>query len=53
MSRKKIYDDDTLISKCFRVSLKYEHDIMRTFLLILRKFRNETLKFINEYKGKL
>ena len=51
--RKRIYEDDVLVSKCFRLSVKYEWTYMILFLKILRKFRKQAINFIEKYKQKL
>lgn len=51
--RKRIYEDDKLVSKCFRLSIKYEWTYMRMFLKILRKFRKQAIEFIEKYIPKL
>ena len=51
--RKRIYEDDKLVSKCFRLSLKYEWDYMLLFLRILRKFRKQAIHFVEKYCQKV
>lgn len=51
--RKRIYEDDALVSKCFRLSIKYEWIYMLIFLKILRKFRKQAVEFIEKYRPKL
>ena len=51
--RKRIYEDDKLVSKCFRLSIKYEWTYMLIFLKILRKFRKQAIEFVEKYKPKL
>ena len=53
MGCKRIYEDDKLVSKCFRLSIKYEWTYMLIFLKILRKFRKQAIEFVEKYKQKL
>ena len=50
--RKRIYKDDKLVSKCLRLSLKYEWDYVLAFVYILRKFRKQAIAFVERYKDK-
>lgn len=50
--RNRIYKDDKLVSKCLRLSLKYEWDYVLAFVDILRKFRKQAVEFIEKYKNK-
>ena len=51
--RKRIYEDDLLKSKCFRISFKYELKYVKAFIDIIREYRKETIEFIEKYKPKL
>lgn len=46
----RIYPDDKLESRCFRVSKKYELGLILDFIEILRRFREQAIEFIEKYK---
>lgn len=48
--RKPIYKDDKLVSKCLRLSVKYEWKYVLEFIKILRTFRKQAIEFIEKYK---
>ena len=49
--RPQIYKDDKLVSKCFRLSMKYEFNYVSEFINILRTQRQKAVEFIKGLKN--
>lgn len=49
--RPQIYKDDKLVSKCFRLSIKHELKYVAKFILILRKYRQQAIDFVERFKN--
>lgn len=44
--KKRIYKDDVLVNKTYKVSNKYEHEYVKMFIQAIRKDRKKTIKFL-------
>lgn len=48
----RVYPDDKLVSRCFRISKKHELGYILEFIEILRRHREEAIEFIHKYSSK-
>lgn len=49
--RPQIYKDDKLTTKTFRLSLKHELKYVAKFILILRKYRQQAIEFVEKFRN--
>ena len=49
--RPQIYKDDKLITKCFRLSMKYEFKYVLKFIQIIRRYRKQAIEFVEGFRN--